>query len=144
MFSSQLFGISKAIISANSMDYLNSSKYTTMPTLRLINLQCILNDESDLDEVYLKHDGEKVWPESSKYERIDNDSTVEVNTDLEVKADSTVTIELWDYDLLSRNDHLGDFTMKVDQFSGGPYSAQLRRKETKSSASYILNWQVIE
>lgn len=115
-----------------------------MPILRLINLQCILNDEADLDEVYLKCHGRKVWPPDSKYLRINNDSVLEINTDLEAKAGETVTIELWDYDLLSKNDHLGDFVMKVDQFSGGPYSAQLRRKDNQSSASYILNWQVVE
>ena len=115
-----------------------------MATLRLISLQCILNDESDLDEVYLKHNGKKVWPKDARYNKINNDSSLEVNTDLAVNTDEIVTLELWDYDLLSKNDHLGDFIMKVGQFEGGPYQAQLRRKDSSSSASYILNWKVVE
>jgi hypothetical protein len=115
-----------------------------MSTLRLLNLQCILNDESDLDEVYLKHEGKKVWPSGEKYHRIDNDSIAEIDLDLRVSPGKSTTVELWDYDLLSRNDHLGDFIMKMGQFSGGPYQAQLGRKNDKSSASYILHWQFIE
>jgi hypothetical protein len=115
-----------------------------MSTLRLLNLQCILNDESDFDEIFLKVNGKKVWPEGSKYHSVDNDSITEIKLELEVKAGESVVIELWDYDLLSKNDHLGDFVMVMGNYSGGPYQAQLRRKEDRSSASYILHWQFDE
>ena len=35
--------------------------------LKILNLKCYLSDEADGDEVYLKSNGQKIWPEEAKY-----------------------------------------------------------------------------
>ncbi|XOV94663.1 MAG: hypothetical protein ACFHWX_08150 [Bacteroidota bacterium] len=114
-----------------------------MPTIQLNHLQCILNDEIDKDEVYLKYKGKKVWPHEI-YKSVDNEEKKEIGITIEHEnIDKPLIIELWDFDYLSLNDHLGDFTMKVDNKPGGPYSTSMVLYEKNSTASYILTWEIL-
>lgn len=113
-----------------------------MPTLRLHSIKCNVPDEIDKDEMYLKYKGEKIWPEDSKYFRMDANDLVVIDFDLEVSA-GWVEIELWDYDFVSLNDHLGSFKLNVGDESGKfSASLQINEKETHS-ASYFLQWEVL-
>lgn len=113
-----------------------------MPTIRLNRIKCNVPDEIDKDEMFLKFEGEKIWPIDSKYFKIDADDKVDVNHEMEVSA-GWIEIQLWDFDFVSKNDHLGSFKLKVDDTSG-KYSAsmKLNTKETKS-ASYYMEWEVL-
>lgn len=110
-----------------------------MPTIKLIELQCILNDEIDKDEIYIKHNGKKIWP-SGIYNQVDSGETKEIGMDLKVD-EGWLELELWDFDYMSRNDHLGTFKMMIDQ-EKGKFSTSLQKKDLKSTASYILNWEL--
>ncbi|MFY0602106.1 MAG: hypothetical protein JXR03_20695 [Cyclobacteriaceae bacterium] len=113
-----------------------------MAKILLKDIHCTLPDEVDMDEIYLKYKGEKVWPTSSMYFRVDTGHTAPVNLVLEVE-DGWTEIELWDFDYLSRNDFLGVFRFKVDK-NPGEYSNSMDLVELNSSASYVLDWEILE
>lgn len=113
-----------------------------MPTLRLHSIKCNVPDEIDKDEMFLKLDGHKIWPEESKYFRMDANDKVVIDHDMEVSA-GWIELQLWDYDFVSTNDHLGTFKLNVDD-QPGKFSAsmEMNTKETHS-ASYFLEWEVL-
>ncbi len=116
-----------------------------MPKIRLIKLQCIVNDEVDEDEVYLKYDGQKIWPEEGKYIGIDNSEIFELGVIIDHQDPNQIlSIELWDYDYLSPNDFLGTFDITLGRDTHGDFSTSMSLKEKSSSASYILNWQFVD
>ena len=99
-----------------------------------------MSDESDADEVFLKHNKEKVWPTDSKYHEMSGGEE-SINLDLsEVEEGTAVEIQLWDYDTWTPNDKLGVFRMVVDG-RGGPFTSDLIR-EKGSGAKYSLEWEV--
>lgn len=113
-----------------------------MTKILLKNIHCTLPDEIDMDEIYLKHKGEKVWPKRSIYFRVDTGHVAPVNLTLEVEK-GWVEVELWDFDYLSRNDFLGIFRFKVDG-KVGEYTNSMDLVEVNSTASYILDWEILE
>jgi hypothetical protein len=112
-----------------------------MTKIRLNRVHCTLPDEIDKDEMYLKHEGKKIWPKGSIYYRVDTGDVADVNLEIEVK-EGWIEIELWDFDYLSRNDFLGTFRFKVDD-SPGDYSNSMVLVEKNSTASYILDWEIL-
>lgn len=115
-----------------------------MAKILLTKLQCIVNDEVDEDEVYLKYNGNKIWPESGLYKGIDNSETFELNVELTVdNPHERTVIELWDFDYLSANDFLGTFEMTIGSDTSGSYSTSMTLKEKGSTASYILFWEIL-
>ena len=56
-----------------------------------------------------------------------------------VSTDDTIEIELWDWDLISRNDLLGTFNLHLDG-SKGVFSTELKILG-KTNARYILHWE---
>jgi hypothetical protein len=112
-----------------------------MPTIRLNQVHCTLPDESDKDEMFLKYDGKKIWPQGSKYYRVDSGDVAPIALTMEV-AEGWVEIELWDFDYLSRNDFLGTFRFKVDDMPG-EYTNSMNLVEKNSMASYILDWEIL-
>lgn len=115
-----------------------------MTKINLTKLQCIVNDEIDEDEVYLKYNGDKIWPESGLYKSIDNSETFDVNVIIEHEDPYVpVKIELWDFDYLSANDFLGTFDMIIGSDNSGSFSTSMRLKEEGSTASYILFWEIV-
>lgn len=109
-----------------------------MAHIKLKALQCILNDEVDKDEVYLKLDGKKIWPHGM-YKQINSGEKVPVDVTFE-HSDDEMEIELWDFDFLSKNDHLGTFII-VPHGERGNFTASMRLHREGSTASYILEWQ---
>lgn len=63
-----------------------------MATIKLRSLQCILNDEVDKDEVYLKLDGKKIWP-AGLYKQINSGDKVDMNVSFDY-SDEKIRIEL--------------------------------------------------
>lgn len=112
-----------------------------MPKIKLISVKCTLPDESDKDEMYLKMNGEKIWPPEKRFHRLDSNEKVEIGLEMEVPEGWT-KIELWDYDFISPNDLLGVFEFNVDQ-TPGEYSTSMHVLEAKSTASYILYWECL-
>ncbi len=110
-----------------------------MAKCTLLKLHCYLSDEGDKDEVFLKLEGKKIWPEKAKYLKADKDE-VEINVNFEAADGDAVVLELWDYDLLSPNDKLGEFRFQLLS-KGGPYRTDLK-KEKESSAKYSLEWEL--
>lgn len=112
-----------------------------MSVIYLKSILCTLPDEIDMDEIYLKLNGKKIWPEAHMYKRVDSGDEVDIGLEMEVE-EGWITLELWDFDYMSRNDFLGEFKFKVDN-TPGKYSTSMILKEKNSTASYILNWLII-
>lgn len=115
-----------------------------MAKIRLNKLECIVNDEVDEDEVFLKYDGHKIWPTERIYKGIDNSESFELDVEIE-HPDPTVpvVIELWDFDYLSANDFLGSFEMILGSDTSGSFSTSMKLHEKGSTASYILYWEIL-
>lgn len=113
-----------------------------MAKIKLNSVHCTLPDEIDKDEMYLRHDGKKIWPKGSIYYRVDTGDVAPVELTMDVKEGWT-EIELWDFDYLSRNDFLGTFRFKVDE-EPGVYSNTMKLVEKNSTASYILQWEILD
>jgi hypothetical protein len=99
-------------------------------------------EEHKYDDVYLKFDGEKIWPPEKKQQPVFMDSETELGVNIPgLKEGDKVKIELWDWDLLSPDDLLGTFEMVIAY--GGPYTTDMTRnlRETKK-AKYTLEWNV--
>ena len=112
-----------------------------MPKIFLRSVKCTVPDESDKDEMYLKMNGEKIWPPQGRYHRLDTGDEVEIGLKLDV-PEGWAAIELWDYDFISRNDLLGVFKFNVDN-TQGEYSTSMEVLEKNSPASYILEWEIL-
>lgn len=113
-----------------------------MPRIKINSIQCITPDEVDKDEMYLKKDGKKIWPEGEKYHRVDTGDRETVNLKLDV-ADGWNEIEVWDFDYASLNDHLGTFKFNVDT-GPGKYSTSMELHERESTASYLMFWEILD
>ena len=112
-------------------------------TIRLLRLHCYFVEESGYDDVYLKYEGKKIWPVDKKQQSIMMDTTTDLMIELgDIFQDQEVIIELWDWDLLSPNDKLGTFTMRIGE-EIGVFSTDMERnlKETKK-AKYTLDWEL--
>ncbi|MEM9896308.1 MAG: hypothetical protein AAF789_08055 [Bacteroidota bacterium] len=114
-----------------------------MPRINITSITCHVPDESDKDEMYLKYKGEKIWPTDSSFFRIDVDENVAIHHTFEVNED-WVELELWDWDLLSANDHLGTFKFKVDDLPGAYSTTMIRNHEETQSASYLMHWEILK
>ncbi len=109
--------------------------------IKLSKIHCTLPDEIDKDEMYLKMNGEKIWPKGSIYYRVDTGDVAPVDLTLEVQQGWN-EVELWDFDYLSRNDFLGKFRFKVDN-NPGVYTNTMELVEKNSTASYVLDWEIL-
>jgi len=112
-----------------------------MAQIKLNSLQCILNDEVDKDEVYLKLDGKKIWP-SGLYKQINSGETLRLNVSFE-HDEEEINIELWDFDYLSKNDHIGSFVI-VPHGDRGKFNASMKLHREGSTASYLLEWEAAD
>ena len=109
-----------------------------MSSLKLIGIDCYVPEEAGLDEVYLKLEGKRIWPQSQSYEQLPIGHT-ELNLDLgERQRGSTIEIECWDFDSLSFNDKMGTFKLMLD--TSGRFETEMK-KHAKTKASYSLTWE---
>lgn len=113
-----------------------------MPKIKILAVQCTVPDEIDKDEMYLKYKGKKIWPIGNRYFRIDTGDKVEVNVEVDVEGGWN-EIELWDFDYMSLNDHLGTFKFMVNE-AFGEFSTSMELLEKNSTASYLLTWEAIK
>lgn len=112
-------------------------------TLVLSELHCYFVEESNFDDVYLKYQGKKIWPQHKRQQPIMMDTTTKLKVEInKITVGEEVVIELWDWDFLSPNDKLGTFTIHIEEDSGS-YSTDMVQnlKETKK-AKYTLDWKV--
>ncbi len=105
----------------------------------LTSIQCNVNDETDGDEIFIKYDGKRVWP-AGLYKSIKTGEKVSIEKGVQVPDDEFVTFELWDYDILTKNDLLGTFTMRTNE-KGGPFQTSLKIEKPEYTASYLLTWE---
>ncbi|HMQ00538.1 MAG TPA: hypothetical protein PKC24_12215 [Cyclobacteriaceae bacterium] len=109
-----------------------------MAKCTLLKIHCYLSDEGDKDEIFLKHNGKKIWPSNSRYKKADKDE-LDIQIELSAEDGQQLVLELWDYDLFSSNDRLGEFQFQL-LTKGGPYRTDLKRaKDTQ--ARYTLEWE---
>jgi len=113
-----------------------------MEKLKLKSITCSQPTETDKDEIFLKYRGDKIWPTNSKFLRIDTNETLDINLNIE-NVTIWMEIELWEYDYLSKNDHLGDFVFKSSNYAG-EYTSELKvSPEFDGKAKYSLKWEII-
>ena len=112
-------------------------------TLLLSHLHCYFVEEHEYDDVFLKYNGNKIWPKDKKQQPVMMDTTTELDVEIPgLHNGQDIEIELWDWDLLSPNDKLGTFSLKIERDSG-PFSTDMVQNlmETKK-AKYTLDWEV--
>lgn len=113
-------------------------------TLVLLRLHCYFVEEQKYDDVFLKFDGEKIWPENKKKQPVMMDTTTELNVEIShVPENQEIVIELWDWDFLSPNDKLGTFTLKVEEESGECSTDMVQNLQETQKAKYTLDWEIV-
>lgn len=112
-------------------------------TVRLIQLHCYQNDEEKFDDVFLKFNGEKIWPQDKKHEDVRIDSKHDLDVTIAgLIPDERAAIEVWDHDLLSPNDLLGTMYFVPDK-KGGPYTVDMNPLNESTTARYSIDWEII-
>jgi hypothetical protein len=113
-----------------------------MPHIRLKSITCHQPDEKDDDEIFIKFQGNQVWPKNVKFQSIDAGVTLKIDLELTFVS-GWADIELWEYDFWSKNDYLGNFYLKGDNYVG-EYTCELERnKDVTDRAKYSLHWEII-
>lgn len=115
----------------------------TYYNIKIQHIFCDVSEEVSEDEIFLKYQGKKIWPADSRYMHIKRGEHTAVNIIIpSVQEGQSATIELWDWDLLSANDHLGDFLLTADN-KGGPYRTDMKPTNPNDTAKYALQWSVV-
>ncbi len=131
-------------------------------TIKLVGLDCFTAEELDGDEIYIKLNGEKVWEahpdkmshalagehQVSQYDFAQGRKHTQTGwlpldsfrpEDFAFQnEDGTSTLQLWDADVGTRDDLLGETPIDASQASGGNISVVFRR----SGAHYRLTYHV--
>lgn len=111
-------------------------------TIRLKSLTCFQNDEEKFDDVFIKYDGDKIWPVDKKHEDVvvgNHKLGIDIPN---VKANKEMILEIWDHDNFSLNDLLGTMHMIPDQ-PGGPYTVDMKPTKDSDTARYLIEWQIL-
>ncbi len=114
-----------------------------MPRLSIKSIVCEVTEENDKDELYIKHKGKKIWPQDRKYLQMDVDESLEVGLHYQISKPGKLLLELWDFDLAKKNDHLGDFHIEVKSLEPSEFTEIMVRNEPAAKrASYYLIWEI--
>ena len=110
--------------------------------LRVKNIYCYITDETGFDDVYLKVNGKKIWPKNRRFYPVRPGRT-KVNVDLgDFDKNTSLEIEVWDFDYISRNDLLGKVLVFLDE-PGGPYTTDMiQNQEETLKAKYSIEWEI--
>lgn len=112
-------------------------------TVRLKTLHCFQNDEEKFDDIFLKHDGNTIWPKDKKHEDVRINTRHELNVEIaNLVPNEQTAIEVWDHDVLSPNDLLGTAYIVPDK-SGGPYTVDMKPIDDKEIARYSIDWEIL-
>lgn len=107
-----------------------------MPTLIIEKVYCRMRSEStgSHDEIFLRTNGNKIWPHDDDYYSIEEGHEVDVNHSMSYNED--ITIELVEHDSdPSRHDLLGSVAFNIDSLGhivaqangdGGSYDIHCR------------------
>lgn len=105
----------------------------------LKSLKCHHSSENDGDEIYLKYENKKIWPDV-RYKVFKSTDEIVLNVDLDLKDKKTpVIIELWEKDLF-KDDFLGTFQF-VPFGSVGEFIVDLKKKNIADVQRYSLVWK---
>ncbi|WP_436517658.1 hypothetical protein [Ekhidna sp. To15] len=113
-----------------------------MPQIKIHTIICNVPDESDKDEIFLKCNGQKIWPEKSRFLKIGVDEALDVNVNQNFDGD-WLELELWDFDYTSRNDHLGTFHLDLTQGTGHFGTILSNNADVSEEADYMINWEIL-
>jgi len=109
-------------------------------SFKLNSIKCLLNSEYQGDEIYVRYDGKKIWPEDRKWHRMRSGDEAILNIILPVEnIGRKVDLELWENDFL-RHSRLGSFIFLLDSL-GGPFTVDMFQKDGK--AKYSLVWEAL-
>jgi hypothetical protein len=110
--------------------------------LRLINLNCYATEESGYDDVFLMLNGEQIWPVRKRQQSVPIGSTP-LNVEIaDLDPETTLDIEIWDYDMFSDNDKMGVVRVYIDK-PGGPYTTDMNPDaEEARVAKYNIEWEI--
>lgn len=112
--------------------------------IHIQGLQCMLSDETDADEVFLKYKGKKIWPKKGRYHKMNSSERSEVDIIVDHDISEDLHVQLWDWDLFSANDLMGTFHMHVTEDDYGNFNTMLQKKDLTSTASYMLYWEILK
>jgi hypothetical protein len=110
--------------------------------VKILYLNCFITDELGFDELYLKLDGEKIWPPDHKYQQVKAGRT-KVNINIKnLNPKTKLDLEIWDYDYFSADDLLGKVMVIADE-PGGPFTTDMipNFSETQK-AKYSIDWEI--
>lgn len=110
--------------------------------IKILHLNCFITDELGFDELYLKLNGEKIWPQDHKYKPVKAGRT-KVNVKIKnLNPNKRLDFEIWDYDYFSADDLLGKVPVFIDE-PGGPYTTDMIPNSPESQkAKYTIVWEI--
>jgi hypothetical protein len=100
-------------------------------------LKCHRASESNGDEVYLKFENKKIWPQDP-FQRMMADEQAPINLSLLSDHEGLVKLELWEKDIF-KDDYLGEFYF-APVGKQGEYTCELKTKPD-SLQKYSLAWE---
>ena len=114
-----------------------------MLSIKLERLFCYVTQERKQDEILLKYNGKRLWPENKYSVSIAQDKSVDLNVSIDHIADGQeILLELWEHDTLSANDLLGRFIVLADK-PGGPFKTDIiKNPYEKEKVKYTLQWKL--
>jgi len=112
--------------------------------LKLLRLHCYVVEENEYDDVFLKYNGEKIWPQDKKMQPVMMDTTTELNlTITNLSLYQQVEIEVWDWDMLTPNDRLGTFSLIIDGEDDQFSTDMIQNEKETRKAKYTLDWVLV-
>lgn len=110
---------------------------------RLISINSFHQTESDGDEIFIKLNNKKIWPEAERYSTVSDSQPARLNHTIPLtKLEGTIEVELWEYDNIISSTCLGKFPLHLTE-TGGPFNTDLKLT-SKEFARYSLTWEVIK
>ena len=110
--------------------------------LRLLTLNCYATEETGYDDVYLMLNNEKIWPKKRRQLPVHIGNTA-LNVEIsDIESGTALDIEIWDYDVISKNDLMGHVPFYIDK-PGGPFSTDMIPDPVEAKvAKYTIEWEI--
>lgn len=115
------------------------AKSDELTKCRLVALKCYISSDRRGDEVFMKANNKKIWPQRS-FEKIRSAEQSILDLDVQPDHEGIVKIELWEKDFFT-SDFLGYFRFIPDG-SKGEYTTDLRVEGKGEPHRYALTWKV--